>query len=211
MKVGEITDICKFTLILVAEFDSRFVCHTTFLIKNFKKVVDQHTERIYHIRETGQEWSILRHRLIKNVTVLRHNKIISMASQMALMVKNPSAAKGGIRDVGLIPGSGRSPAGGHATHSSVLAWRSPWTEEPGGPQSVGSHRVRHDWSGWAPKWKLLLRKEKENYWHQVIFCNHIWLEQIERCIQMTILPMLIYKFNIKLIKMPRCLFCCCCW
>ena len=55
MKVGEITDICKFTLILVAEFDSRFVCHTTFLIKNFKKVVDQHTERIYHIREIGQE------------------------------------------------------------------------------------------------------------------------------------------------------------
>ena len=94
IKVGEITDICKFTLILVAEFDSRFVCHTAFLIKNFKKVVDQHTERIYHIREIGQEWSILRHRLVKNFTVLRHNKIISMASQMALMVKNPSAAKG---------------------------------------------------------------------------------------------------------------------
>ena len=33
-----------------------------------------------------------------------------------------------------------------ATHSSVLAWRIPWTEEPGGPQSMGSHRVRHDWA-----------------------------------------------------------------
>ena len=31
-----------------------------------------------------------------------------------------------------------------ATHSSVLAWRSPWTEEPGGLQSMGSQRVRHD-------------------------------------------------------------------
>ena len=31
-----------------------------------------------------------------------------------------------------------------ATHSSVLAWRIPWTEEPGGLQSTGSHRVRHD-------------------------------------------------------------------
>ena len=31
-----------------------------------------------------------------------------------------------------------------ATHSSVLAWRSPWTEEPGGLQSVGSQRVGHD-------------------------------------------------------------------
>ena len=33
---------------------------------------------------------------------------------------------------------------GMATHSSILAWRIPWTEEPGRLQSVGSHRVRHD-------------------------------------------------------------------
>ena len=31
-----------------------------------------------------------------------------------------------------------------ATHSSVLAWKIPWTEEPGGLQSMGSQRVRHD-------------------------------------------------------------------
>ena len=31
-----------------------------------------------------------------------------------------------------------------ATHSSVLAWRIPWTEKPGGLQSMGSHRVGHD-------------------------------------------------------------------
>ena len=31
-----------------------------------------------------------------------------------------------------------------ATHSSVLAWRIPWTEEPGGLPSMGSHRIRHD-------------------------------------------------------------------
>ena len=36
-----------------------------------------------------------------------------------------------------------------ATHSSVLAWRTPWTEEPGGLPSMGSHRVRHDWSDLA--------------------------------------------------------------
>ena len=34
---------------------------------------------------------------------------------------------------------------GMATHSSILAWRAPWTEEPGGLQSMGSQRVRHDW------------------------------------------------------------------
>ena len=35
---------------------------------------------------------------------------------------------------------------GMATHPSILAWRSPWTEEPGGIQSMGSKRVRHDWA-----------------------------------------------------------------
>ena len=35
---------------------------------------------------------------------------------------------------------------GKATHSSILAWRIPWTEEPGGLQSVGSQRFRHDWT-----------------------------------------------------------------
>ena len=34
---------------------------------------------------------------------------------------------------------------GMTTHSSILAWRIPWTEEPGGLQSMGSYRVRHDW------------------------------------------------------------------
>ena len=36
-----------------------------------------------------------------------------------------------------------------ATHSSVLAWRIPWMGEPGGLPSMGSHRVRHDWSDLA--------------------------------------------------------------
>ena len=33
-----------------------------------------------------------------------------------------------------------------ATHSSILAWKIPWTEEPGGLQSTGSQRVGHDWA-----------------------------------------------------------------
>ena len=36
-----------------------------------------------------------------------------------------------------------------ATHSSVLAWRIPGTEEPGGLPSMGLHRVEHDWSDLA--------------------------------------------------------------
>ena len=45
-----------------------------------------------------------------------------------------------------IPGSGRSPGVEMATHSSILAWRIPWTEEPGGLQSMGSQRVGDDWT-----------------------------------------------------------------
>ena len=47
-------------------------------------------------------------------------------------------------DLGLIPGSGRSPGQGMAVHSSILAWRTPWTGEPGRLQSMGSQRVGHD-------------------------------------------------------------------
>ena len=46
-------------------------------------------------------------------------------------------------DLGLIPGLGRSPGEGMATHSSILAWRIPWTEELGGLQPTGSLRVGH--------------------------------------------------------------------
>ena len=47
-------------------------------------------------------------------------------------------------DLGLIPGLGRSPGGGHGTPSSILIWRIPWTEEPGGLQSMGLQRVGHN-------------------------------------------------------------------
>ena len=43
-----------------------------------------------------------------------------------------------VGDLGLIPGSGRSPGEGMATYSSILAWRIPWTEEPVGLQYTGS-------------------------------------------------------------------------
>ena len=59
------------------------------------------------------------------------------ASQVALVVKNLPVNAGDIRGVGSIPGSGGSPGGGNATHSSILAWRTPWTEEPGRLQSIG--------------------------------------------------------------------------
>ena len=56
------------------------------------------------------------------------------------MVKNQPASAGDIRDKGLIPGREDPLEKGMATHSSVLAWRIPWTEEPGGLQSMGLQR-----------------------------------------------------------------------
>ena len=47
------------------------------------------------------------------------------------------------QEMGSIPGLGRSPGGGRATRSSILACRIPWTEEPGGLQARGSQRVGH--------------------------------------------------------------------
>ena len=46
-----------------------------------------------------------------------------------------------VGDLGSIPGLGRSPEKEMATHSSTLAWRIIWTEEPGRLQSMGSQRV----------------------------------------------------------------------
>ena len=47
---------------------------------------------------------------------------------------------------GSIPESGGSPGGGVTAHSSPLAWRTPWTEEPGGLQSMVSQKVGRDWA-----------------------------------------------------------------
>ena len=43
---------------------------------------------------------------------------------------------------------------GTATHSNLLAWRIPWTEEPGGLQSMGLQRVRHDWATFSLKFVI---------------------------------------------------------
>ena len=53
---------------------------------------------------------------------------------------------------------------GMATHSSILAWRSPCTEEAGGLQSIGSQRVGHDWSDLAQHLSTLGR-----------YCISLWI------------------------------------
>ena len=68
---------------------------------------------------------------------------------MALVVKNLSANAGEAREVCSIPGSGDPLGEEMATHSSILGWRIPWREQPGGLQSVASQRIVHNWSDLA--------------------------------------------------------------
>ena len=71
-----------------------------------------------------------------------------------------------------------------ATHSSTLAWKIPWTDKPGGLQSMGLHRVRHDWATslsfftfmhWRRKWQptpVFLPGESQR-WRSLVGC-HLW-------------------------------------
>jgi len=73
------------------------------------------------------------------------NRSLIWASQMVLVVKNPRASAGDIGEAGSIHRSGRfltvevkTVEEGMAIHTSILAWRISWTEEPGLLQSIGS-------------------------------------------------------------------------
>ena len=70
--------------------------------------------------------------------------MIQGASEVALVVKNRLANARDLRDMGSIPGLEDPLEEGMATHSSILAWRTPWTEEPGGLQSTGLKRIGHN-------------------------------------------------------------------
>ena len=62
---------------------------------------------------------------------------------MVLGVKIPPANSGNLRDSGSVPGLGRSPGEGNGNPLQYSCRRIPWTEEPGGLQFIGLHRVRH--------------------------------------------------------------------
>ena len=62
-----------------------------------------------------------------------------------------------------------------ATHSRVLAWRIPGTREPGGPPSMGSHQVRHDWSDLAAAavgWSSLFLLNASNHSSPIVEDYH---------------------------------------
>ena len=95
-------------------------------------------ERLQQNHVTGFVW--YRRWATRMMGIWFQQGIPSGASQMTLVVKNLPANAGDIRDAGSIPGSGRSPGGGLDNSLQYSCWRIPWTEEPGGLQSIGPQK-----------------------------------------------------------------------
>ena len=79
----------------------------------------------------------LKRSLITDIPVIHVSTNMLRASQVALVVKNPSANAGDIRDVGSPLGWEDSLGKGMAPHSSIPAWEISWTEEPSDYNSRG--------------------------------------------------------------------------
>ena len=73
----------------------------------------------------------------------------TLASQVAVMVKNLPANSGDLETRVQSLGLEDPLEKGMATHSSILVWRIPWTEDPGGLWSTGLQRIEHDGSDLA--------------------------------------------------------------
>ena len=98
------------------------------------------------------------------VCVCVYTHAMEWASQVAQLVKNlPAMQETQEIPVWLLDWEDPLEEG-MATHSSVLAWRIPWTEEPGGLQSIGLQRVGHDWGDWACTMEYCSALEKNEIW-----------------------------------------------
>ena len=92
-------------------------------------------------------------------------------SQVALVVKNPTANAGDTK-LGVWSLGQKDPLEEVLTiHSSTIAWRIPWTEKPGGLQSIGSQKAGHDWSDLASMHGVR-RKNPEWDWNN--YCRNQW-------------------------------------
>ena len=75
-----------------------------------------------------------------------------------------------VGDLGLVPGWEDPLEEDMATHSSILAWRIPWAEEPGRLQSMGLQRVRHDCSDFSTHICIIIQKNA-NFLANPMFCT----------------------------------------
>ena len=85
------------------------------------------------------------------------------------MVKNLPASAGDARDVGSIPDQEDPLKEEMATHSTILAWNSPWTEEPVGLLSTEWHRVEHAWRDSTHAINIIIMNETILIWIKLVF------------------------------------------
>ena len=107
-----------------------FTAYVPFLLDNIQKIF---SESLLYLRQFSE--SFPQHTIY---FMFDWSYIWLRASQIALVVKNMHANAGDISDMASIPWLERSLEEGMATHSSIIAWRIPRTEEPGRLHSVGS-------------------------------------------------------------------------
>ena len=98
----------------------------------------------YVVHVAGREGGLLQTDCIDDPNYLSPCTHVLWELPQQLSSKEFTCNAGSIRDMVSIPGSERSPEEGMSTHSRVLAWRIPRTEEPGGLQSMGWQRIGHD-------------------------------------------------------------------
>ena len=77
---------------------------------------------------------------------LHYNSLLMLGFLGDNSGKEPDCQRRRHREADLILESGRPSGRGHGHHSRILAWRTPWTEEPRGLQDTESQRVKYDWS-----------------------------------------------------------------
>ena len=107
-------------------------------------------------REEGSGWGTRVYLWWIHIDVWQNQyNIVKLKNKIKLKKKKKKNLPANAGDAASIPGWGISPGGdyplevGMATHSSILAWGIPRTEEPTELQSIGSQRVEHDWSNLA--------------------------------------------------------------
>ena len=73
-----------------------------------------------------------------------------------------------------------------APHSSTLAWKIPWTEEPGGLPSMGLHRVGHDYSNLGAAAAYCIKKQRHYFANKGLSSQgygfssgHVWMEELD--------------------------------
>ena len=98
------------------------------------------SQRVRHNLATEQQWSIL------IFSVVLYSQASQVAQWWESCLPTQETQETWVRSLGW-----EDPLGEEmATHSSILAWRIPWTEEPGGLPSKGSQRVRYNWAQHSP-------------------------------------------------------------